>query len=153
VIRRFPDWQSRLDAYLRDMASTGFVWGETDCCMNAANAVRACTGTDPAAKFRGRYKTSVGAVRVLARATGCKSGLVERIAAQIAGDLGLAEIAPVYAQALDVAFLPFEDTLSLGGVLSFSDGQSFVVVTPTGEFTRLPFLVAVRRPGTRVWRV
>lgn len=153
MIRRFPDWQTRLDTYLREAAARGAVWGETDCCMNAANAVRDCTGVDLAAGFRGRYTTATGAVRVLRRETGATSGLVERLAAKIAGAQGLEEIDPVYAQALDIAFLPLKNTAGLDGVISISDGLAFVVATPESEFTRLPFLSGARAPGARAWRI
>ncbi len=157
MTRRRHDWQTRLDAYLRAAAATGFVWGETDCCMNAANAVRACTDFDPAAAFRGRYTTATGALRVLrrtlGRGAGGTGGLVEELAMKIAGEFGLTEIEPVYAQALDVAFVPGENGHGLDGIITFSDGTAFVVFTPEAGFTRMPFLYAARQPGARAWRV
>lgn len=154
MIARRDDWQSRLDAYLRAAAAAGFVWGSTDCCMNAANAVRdCCVDADPAAGFRGRYTSAVGAVRVLKRTLGASDRLVERLAARIAGDLGLEEIDPVYAQALDIAFLPVETTPGFDGVLALCEGLSFGVPTPSAGYTRIGFLRGARLPGARAWRV
>lgn len=153
MIRRFDDWQTRLDVCLADAARTGFVWGENDCCMSAANAVRACTGVDPASAYRGTYSTAQGAVSRLRRAGGDPHRLIENMAAGIAADLGLEEIDPVYAQALDVAFLPFENAAALDGVLSVCDGLTFVAFTPDGGLARSSFLYAARLPGARAWRV
>lgn len=40
------------------------VWGETDCLLSLANIVDLVKGYDPAAEFRGRYRTKLGALRV-----------------------------------------------------------------------------------------
>ena len=153
MIRRHGDWQTRFDAWLGDAARAGFKWGENDCCMSAANAVLACTGTDLAEPWRGRYETAAGAVKRLRAAGMNPRRLIENMAAGIAADFSLAEIPPTYAQALDVAFLPMESTGGLDGVLSVCDGQTFIVFTPEDGLTRLSFLYAARLPGARAWRI
>lgn len=40
-------------------------WGIDDCSLWCADALREALGVDVAAKFRGRYKTRLGAMRVL----------------------------------------------------------------------------------------
>lgn len=66
MIRR-ADWPARLAAYLAVEAGTPFVPGTSDCALFAAGAVAAMTGSDPAARWRGRYSTARGGLRVLRR--------------------------------------------------------------------------------------
>ncbi|ERI13515.1 hypothetical protein O206_08585 [Ochrobactrum sp. EGD-AQ16] len=47
-------------------------WGVSDCLMTAADAIKAVTGEDPLAEFRGKYKTEAGAARKM-RANGCEN--------------------------------------------------------------------------------
>lgn len=54
---RFSDWRSRLNDYLAQSATKGFRPGSHDCAMFAAGGVEAMTGVDPAAKYRGCYRT------------------------------------------------------------------------------------------------
>ena len=65
---RFPDWRSRLLRYLEEVRTRDLEYGLFDCCLFAAGAVEAMTGTDLAADFRGRYTTALGAKRVLRQA-------------------------------------------------------------------------------------
>jgi hypothetical protein len=68
VIARLPDWEARLSAYLEPLLfSARFAWGVCDCAIFSADAVRAMTGHDCAAAFRGRYSTSRGSARALNR--------------------------------------------------------------------------------------
>jgi hypothetical protein len=62
---RLHDWQLRYAAFARERAAMPFAWGANDCCLFAADAVLALTGTDPAAQLRGTYSTALGAMRVL----------------------------------------------------------------------------------------
>ena len=64
---RLADWEQRLHGYLTGLAGRGFTWGRLDCALFAAGAVMAITGEDPAAAFRGRYRTARGSVRALRR--------------------------------------------------------------------------------------
>lgn len=43
------------------------VWGRDDCALWVAEIVKAALGTDPAARFRNRYTTPIGYLRVLRR--------------------------------------------------------------------------------------
>ncbi len=45
--------------------NTEFKWGETDCALFAADAVKIMTDTDFAEEFRGKYKSKSGAAKVL----------------------------------------------------------------------------------------
>ncbi|WKE64329.1 hypothetical protein PVT67_11625 [Gallaecimonas kandeliae] len=57
-----------LHDFIQQRRLARFVWGQADCCLLAADWVQSQTGTDFAAAFRGRYRTALGAKRVLAKA-------------------------------------------------------------------------------------
>ena len=54
-IERQADWLSRLESYVARTEREPFVWGTQDCGLWASGAIRAMTGHDPAASFRGSY--------------------------------------------------------------------------------------------------
>lgn len=146
-LQRKEDWPARLDAHLRAAFWRPFSWGTHDCCLFACDAIEAMTGVDPAAPFRGRYKSKRGAYAALKRYGG---GGLEETADKITGDLGMPEVAPAFAGRGDVALLPVEtpdggiiDVLGIVG----PDGRHVLVAAPEG-LARLP--VALVR---RVWRV
>jgi len=64
---RYRDWEGRLADYLRGCRAARFAWGAMDCCTFAAGAVRAMTGEDAMAEFRGHYRTARGSARALRR--------------------------------------------------------------------------------------
>lgn len=57
VPSRLPDWLERLTAYISDCRQKPFRPGQHDCALFAAGAVEAMTGMDPAASWRGTYRT------------------------------------------------------------------------------------------------
>ncbi|QSX32451.1 hypothetical protein JYB87_11805 [Shewanella avicenniae] len=61
------NWPTHLNRYILENLNTPFKWGEFDCCLFAANAVKAMTGEDYAAAFRGKYSTKAGATKALSR--------------------------------------------------------------------------------------
>lgn len=65
---RYPDWEDRLAAYLEGVSGKPFAWGKLDCALFAAGAILAQTGVDPAASFRGRYRSQASAFRAVKRA-------------------------------------------------------------------------------------
>jgi hypothetical protein len=62
---RARDWQERLEALVMARLHVPFAWGRVDCCLFAADAVHALTGTDPAAPWRGTYSDERGALRLV----------------------------------------------------------------------------------------
>jgi len=66
-MRRLPDWEARLAAYLEPLRAVPFAWGHHDCCTFTAGAVEAMTGVDPMPEYRGRYSTAIGSARALRR--------------------------------------------------------------------------------------
>ncbi len=69
-VTRFDDWPERLLACIEAARARPFAWGQQDCALFAADCVRAMTGADPAAAFRGRYACARGAYAILRRTVG-----------------------------------------------------------------------------------
>ena len=114
-LTRRRDWQARLIDYLTAARARRFEPGRHDCALFAAGALEAISGEDPAASFRGRYKTETGGLRVLKRETG--GGLEDRLATLLN---------PVSRPAPgDIAVI---DRVTLGVV----QGQSIYVLRPEG---------------------
>lgn len=61
------DWPERLHAHIAAAGARGHVWGANDCALFTCNWIRAISGHDPAAAFRGRYSTAKGSLRALRR--------------------------------------------------------------------------------------
>lgn len=83
-----------LGAFLEEAARKPFAWGRHDCMLLIADWVRLQTERDPAAPWRGRYRTALGAKRIINRAGGelalLESGLdLERTTDPLGGDVGL----------------------------------------------------------------
>lgn len=62
---RLPRWPERLYVYLQTQRSADFVWGENDCALFAAGAIKAVTGQDLGVWYRGQYQSESGAARIL----------------------------------------------------------------------------------------
>ena len=62
---RLDDWQTLLADELSKPRS--FSWGKNDCCLFAGDIVQTITGIDPAATFRGKYDTALGAIKEIKR--------------------------------------------------------------------------------------
>lgn len=95
---RLPDWQPRLIAYLAAASRKPFTAGAHDCALFTAGAVEAMTGLDPAAKWRGKYKTIKAGVAALRRKghadhVGYVASMFEEVTPAFAhvGDIGVVE--------------------------------------------------------------
>ena len=62
---RHRDWTTRLHDVIRAALGRPFSWGEFDCCLFAADCSSAICDVDPAALYRGKYKSESGAKRLL----------------------------------------------------------------------------------------
>jgi hypothetical protein len=64
------DRRAALDRALQAAMATAseMQWGRDDCALWCANILREALGYDGAARFRGRYRTRIGAARVLGQA-------------------------------------------------------------------------------------
>lgn len=65
TLTRLPDWDRRLARVVEKHLHLPGEWGVTDCGMTVGDAVEAVTGTNPLARFAGRYKTEAGAARLM----------------------------------------------------------------------------------------
>ena len=74
---RHADWPERLHQFIEDRREAVFLWGERDCCLFAADALRAMCGSDFGAGYRGKYKSAAGAARILLRQGGV-AGVADR---------------------------------------------------------------------------
>lgn len=117
---RLPDWRSRLNAYFAEVAPVDFRYGSNDCALFAAGAVRAMTGHDPAAAWRGSYTTLEGGLKRLR-----KAGLADHVAVV---DSLLLPVAPAFAQVGDLALLRDHEGQGLGIVA----GETVVCLSPRG---------------------
>lgn len=64
-LARFENWPQRLAAALESRRATAFAWGRNDCAIFAADMVKAITGKDFAAGFRGTYRSKRKALAML----------------------------------------------------------------------------------------
>lgn len=126
-MERFPDWPTRLAAFIETRRARVFSWSESDCCLFVCDAVEAMTGIDPGARWRGLYSSEKGARRLL-RDNG--------------GVVGLATLAfgPAVPAALagrgDVVLIDTPDGealgLSLGGIVA-AQGRSGLLFLPSSS--------------------
>ena len=93
---RLEAWPERLAAFIESRRRRPFAWGEHDCVVFAADAVRELTGVDHLSEFRGRYATARAAAKLLRD--------VGQLDAAVTARLGPA-VAPRAAQRGDVVLL------------------------------------------------
>lgn len=118
---RRSDWRARLVEYLGTQSRARFRPGTVDCGLFAAGAVEAMTGFDPAAPWRGKYRT-LEAGFALVQADGFADH------AAVFADL-FDEIPPALAQIGDVVALPGDGgSVALGVV----QGAGVYCLQPAG---------------------
>ena len=127
-------------AAIRAKRGEPFAWGRNDCATFACDIAEAVCGVDFAGPLRGRYKSRVGAARVL---KSFARGGLEAAAEKIAEEHGLAEIAPLMARRGDLVLV---DT-DLGPALGVCVGESIASAGPDGV-ALMPLSAA-----QRAWRV
>lgn len=117
TLTRLPNWRARLTAYVMRSASTPFRPGQHDCALFAAGAVEAMTGIDPAADFRGTYRTlAEGRARMNELGHGDHIEMAARM---------LPEVPPIMAQIGDLAVVE-------GEALGVVQGPMIYVLRPRG---------------------
>jgi hypothetical protein len=119
-LKRFQDWPKRLDAAIEDARKKSFAWGGHDCALFAADVVKAITGEDFAAPWRGRYESAVQAMRRL-RPHGGLPGLVT----QLLGE----PVKPEQARRGDVVLKSGALGICLGAKCAFTGLDGLVFVT------------------------
>lgn len=96
--------RARLEKAIRSAVtvwcSERFVWGSADCLLSLADIIKEARGYDPAAPFRGRYSTRIGALRVTREFGGYEGAL-----AAMAYDAGWRVINPEFAKVGDIGVI------------------------------------------------
>lgn len=131
MIRRLPDWQPRLLAFLAGVARHPFEEGSHDCALFFASAVAAMTGQDHAAPYRGRYQSTRAGLRLLRR-----DGFEDHIALAAHH---LPETPPALLNVGDGAVIPAETGPALGVVQG-----ARIYVPMAGGLGLVPLTAAIR---------
>lgn len=85
AIKRYPDWPARLQTEIERAARAPFRWGIDDCCLFPADCVRAMTGVDVGAEFRGKYDDLAGAAALI-RLDGGVLEMIDRLAREFGAE-------------------------------------------------------------------
>ena len=139
---RHHDWPERLIAYLAGQRRLIFRWGERDCALMCWDAIRAMTGIDLGAPFRGRYASREEAQAIITEFCGSPAATLEHLAEIVFRAAGCPPLAAIRAQRGDAVLADTELGPSLGIV--GPDGVYFAALRGT---TRLPL-----RACRRAWR-
>jgi len=141
-MQRFEDWDIRLGAAFEAAQSKPFAWGDHDCMTHACTMIHAMTGVDPYADFRGKYKTSLGALKqIKARGSETLLDLVEDLTEKH----GMKEIPVAFAQRGDLVYFDVDQygafaIVHHNGIHTIGVGESGLMRLKTLD-------------GKRAWRV
>ncbi len=119
---RVPGWDRAVEELATAHIAIPPEWGVSDCLMCAADAMKAVTGIDPLAQFRGKYKTEAGAARKM-RKNGC-----ENVKDVFETYLQLEPVNRLSARRGDVGVMLINDEYVAG----FICGSGFAVKQPHG---------------------
>ncbi len=126
---RREDWPSRLSDFIEAARRRPFSWGRHDCCLFAADWVREATGADPAADWRGRYRSASGARRIL------RQHFDGDVAAVATAVLGEPLASPLLAQRGDVALVDGALGVVIGAEVALL-GEAGLAFHPLGTAAR-----------------
>lgn len=130
---KVEQWEEKLNEYLVANRDRAFAWGEWDCCVFAAGAVKAITGDDYMQEFRGKYDDAESANEAL---TVIGAGDLYRT---LVRKFGPAK-APLKGRKGDVALIE-------GGALGIVVGSKAICLGPEGggalAFVPLPMVKRV----------
>lgn len=121
---RPENWPSLLAAFVDAYSRTPFEWGVNDCCLFAADWVRALHGRDVAEAFRGRYATKIGASRLVHKAGGVKALIDATLASS-----GFSQVDPRLAGRGDIVFSTEAAGVCLGPRILFAGGATRPMTT------------------------
>jgi hypothetical protein len=95
-MKRHPQWPRRLHLLIQSSQAVSFAWGTKDCGQFVGHWIRAATGVDIAAPYRGTYKTEASAEALFLGASKVRiPTALGDFAAQIAAAHSMAEVLPV----------------------------------------------------------
>lgn len=125
-MKRYPDWQLRLEDFVRVRGAAPFDWAGNNCGEFAADAVQAQTGEHLCPELRG-HRNAREALRMLAKVGGVR-GLADRVL----GD----RIAPRRARIGDVVVIPAGKREALAicnGQTAIAPGAGGVLAVPMAQ--------------------
>lgn len=131
-MKRYSFWRTALTDYVQSVAGEPFEPGKHDCALFVAGAIKAMTGEDLAAAYRGKYSTITRGKRKLR-----KDGFDDHVA--MAASL-FEEVAVSHAMVGDVASIEVDGGAALGIV----QGDRVYFVSPQGGIGTASLLEAQR---------
>ena len=129
---RIEGWETRLNDVIEAALYRPFRWGENDCCLFAAECVKAVTGADVGSPYRGLYDSAHGAACLLDELGGLE-GVVSVCFA------GFSEIPPAMAQRGDLVLTLNAGREVLGVVTAVQiavPGESGLVFLPVSTASK-----------------
>lgn len=127
-LARRHDWPEAVVSFIDSRRPAPFEWGVNDCALFPADAWQVMTGVDLAARFRGRYKSERGALRLMRKAGGMREFVLRA---------GLIEKPKGFSQRYDVVLVKTGDwdTLGLNAGNGYwcAPGPDGLVFRPLGE--------------------
>lgn len=114
-LQRVPDWRLRLGQIIESATQLKFEWGVFDCALHVCNCIRATTGVDPAANYRGKYNDEAGAAAIYGAS-------LETFVAQTAAQLGCVEVPVTFGRPGDLVFFDNGTPQGAIGIVS-NDGR------------------------------
>ena len=139
-VRRLPHWEMLLDGWHKVAETRPFLWGKSDCCLTACDAVLAITGIDPAIGLRGLCHDRASAIRVMRDYAG---GGVEKTVAKAFAACGFGDVPPIFARRGDCGLVPGDG----GPALAVCLGKMWAAQSKDG-LVYLPL-----KNGLRAWRI
>jgi hypothetical protein len=139
-VKRYPDWQGRLGAFLSKHQFRSFQYGRWDCCLFVCDAIEVMTGIDPASAFRGTYSS-----RVEARKAVRMYGTSVRAAVEaVTDEYGMPEAESIlHARRGDVALIRRSRGRDYSLGLVALNGREVLLTSSMGLW-RMPLETAVR---------
>jgi hypothetical protein len=131
ALTRIQHWETRgYHMFLEGRARQPFAWGTNDCATFTADGVKAITGVDIAADFRGKYHDEASALAAVKEI--CGGSTVADAAAYCAGKHGLVEWQyPLMARRGDLVVARNLDGSPIAGLVHLS-GRHVVTVAAKG---------------------
>lgn len=149
------NWARLLHTAVKEKNAYDFAWGAHDCFTLAFDLVAVQTGTDPLARWRGRYTTGRGALRHIREYLGgIPEGIemVEAVMVKLMAENGFQEVQPLNAMRGDLLLLSNVTTPPFTQSLGVCLGERAVSVgwgpAHGGGTALVPMADALR-----VWRV
>jgi hypothetical protein len=144
-MKRLAHWETLLGAHFEQAHTRRFAWGTFDCALAVCDGIKAITGVDPGAPYRGKYTTEKEALTLIGpdlgafAATVCQSsGFPE----WLSGD---GKPRPGFGRRGDAALV----STSAGPVLGIVDlSGRFAWCAAERGFTRVPM-----KRWLRAWKV